>query len=245
MANVTLSCAGPVATIEIHRPPHNFVDAALIRSIADQLREAEDNGDFRVIVLCSEGTNCCAGGNFSTSRDRFDEAALHREAVRLFSGALPVVAAVQGSAMGGGLGLACVANFHIATPATRFSADFARRGLHHGFALTVTLPRIVGEQRALELLYTGRNVHGETAYALGLCDALAPEDYLRDAAVTYASEIAASAPLAVRAIRSTMRGNLASEVGTTLASEAHLRAQLALTADFREGRASGCRTSRS
>ena len=119
-------------------------------------------------MLCSQGKSFCAGADFTKPRDDSGDDSLYREAVRLFSGALPVVAAVQGIAMGGGLGLACTADFRIAAPESRFAATFARIGLHHGFGLTVTLPRIVGNQRALELLYTGRRVDGETAHALGL-----------------------------------------------------------------------------
>ena len=65
---------------------------------------------------------------------------------------------MQGAAIGGGLGLACSADFRVASPEARFSANFARLGFHHGFGLSVTLPGIVGNQRALELLYTGRRV---------------------------------------------------------------------------------------
>ena len=96
-------------------------------------------------------------------------------ALRLFAAPLPVVAAVQGAAIGGGCGLALSADFRVATPQSRFSANFARLGFHHGFALTVTLPAVVGRQAAADLLLTGRRVGGEEALALGLCDRLAGE----------------------------------------------------------------------
>jgi 2-(1,2-epoxy-1,2-dihydrophenyl)acetyl-CoA isomerase len=118
------------------------------------------------------------------------------------------VAAVQG-AVGGGLGLALVANFRVASPEARFSANFARLGFHHGFGLTVTLPRVVGHQRALELPYTGRRVPGEEVLPLGLCDRLADAAELRDVGVDLAEQIAAaSGPLAIASIRTTMRGDL-------------------------------------
>src|SRR5262249_54555872 len=75
---------------------------------------------------------------------------LYAEAVRLFEARTPVIAAVQGAAIGGGLGLACSADFRIAAPEARFAANFARLGFHQGFGLTVTLPAIVGGQRSLE-----------------------------------------------------------------------------------------------
>ena len=75
--------------------------------------------------------------------------------MRLDDTALPVVAAVQGAAIGGGLGLALSADFRVAAPAARFAANFARLGFHHGFGLRVSLPAIVGQQNALRMLYTG------------------------------------------------------------------------------------------
>ena len=105
---------------------------------------------------------------------------------------------MQGAAIGGGCGLALSADFRVATPQSRFSANFARLGFHHGFALTVTLPAVVGSQAAADLLLTGRRVGGEEALALGLCDRLADDDDLLAQAIGYADELAASGPLAVR-----------------------------------------------
>jgi enoyl-CoA hydratase/carnithine racemase len=92
---------------------------------------------------------------------------------------LPVVAAVQGAAIGGGLGLAMAADLRVASPESRFAANFSLLGFHHGFGLTVTLPLAVGHQAALDLLYTGRRIDGTTAHRLGLCDTLVPPDQLR------------------------------------------------------------------
>jgi 2-(1,2-epoxy-1,2-dihydrophenyl)acetyl-CoA isomerase len=160
---------------------------------------------------------------------------LYAEAVRLFEARTPVIAAVQGAAIGGGLGLACSADFRIAAPEARFAANFARLGFHQGFGLTVTLPAIVGGQRSLEMLYTGRRVRGEEAARIGLADKLVPADQLRAAAYEMAAEIAASAPLAVRSIRETMRGHLAAQVRAATEREGAEQNRLRATADFREG----------
>jgi enoyl-CoA hydratase/carnithine racemase len=160
---------------------------------------------------------------------------LYAEAVRLFEARTPVIAAVQGAAIGGGLGLACSADFRIAAPEARFAANFARLGFHQGFGLTVTLPAIVGAQRSLEMLYTGRRVRGEEAVRIGLADKLVPADQLRPAAYELAAEIAASAPLAVRSIRETMRGHLAAQVRAATEREGAEQNRLRKTADFREG----------
>jgi len=230
-----------VAVAEIGRPPNNFFDADLIGSLADAYEWAEAEAGARAVVLCSAGKNFCAGADFtgrSSARpvragDGVGE--LYAQAARLFQARLPVVAAVQGAAVGGGLGLACSADFRVASPASRFCANFARLGLHHGFGLSVTLPAIVGQQHAIAMLYTGRNVAGDEAARIGLADVLTDPDELRAAAHGLAAEIAASAPLAVRSIRATQRAGLADRVSKAMAAELAEQDQLRRTADFAEG----------
>jgi enoyl-CoA hydratase/carnithine racemase len=128
-----------------------------------------------------------------------------------------------------------MADFRVASPQARFSANFARLGFHHGFGLSVTLPRLVGHQVAQDLLYTGRRVPGEAALALGLCDRLVSADALRDEASRWAREIAESAPLAVVSIRQTLRGGLAEEIQKATDHERAEQGRLQRTEDFREG----------
>jgi 2-(1,2-epoxy-1,2-dihydrophenyl)acetyl-CoA isomerase len=225
--------ADRVAVVEFSRPPHNYFDGDLIRGIADAYDRLDGDPDCRAIVLCSEGRHFCAGANFAAENPA--EGDLYEQAVRLFAAGTPVVAAVQGAAVGGGLGVALSADFRVASPESRFSANFARLGIHHGFGLTVTLPLVVGPQRALELLYTGARVSGEDAHAIGLCDRLVESDRLREEAIELAHEIAISSPLAIRSIRATMRGDLAERVRSATAHEATEQAQQFDTADFIEG----------
>jgi len=223
-----------VATVEFDRPPKNHFDVELIGALADAYEALEEDPACRAIVLCSAGRHFCAGANFTGSPYTGAEA-LYVQAVRLFAAATPVVAAVQGAAIGGGLGLALSADFRVAAASSRFAANFARLGIHHGFGITVTLPAVVGNQAALELLYTGRRVQGEEAYALGLCDRLAAEEELRSQAHALAGEIAASAPLAVRSIRQTMRGDLPDRVWRATQRESAEQAGLFASEDFQEG----------
>ena len=228
-----------VAMVEIHRPPNNFFDARLIKNIADAYEELQA-GTCRAIVLCSEGKHFCAGADFHGESDaealpEEGAADLYREAVRLFEMELPVVAAVQGAAIGGGLGVACSADFRVAAPEARFAANFSRLGFHPGFGLSVTLGGIVGQQAALELLYTGRRISGEEAKAIGLADRLVDLAALRDEARKLAAEIAAAGPLAVRSIRKTMRGHLAGEVAHITRHEDAEQMWLRNTSDFAEG----------
>ena len=224
--------ADRVALLELRRPPHNFVDEEVLTELADALLAYDDDDEISCVVIAAQGKHFCAGvdlrGIGAAGIRRF-----YRQAIRLFSGRKPVVAAVHGAAVGGGLGLALAADFRVAAPDARLTANFARLGFHHGFGLSVTLPRVVGPQRALELLYTGRSVSGTEALDLGLCDRGADDP--RGAAIAFASEIAASAPLSLPAIRSTMRRSMVAEVSAALDIEANAQAALLGTADFAEG----------
>lgn len=227
-----------VAVVEIRRPPNNYFDVQLITQLADAFEDLAGSDACRTIVLASEGRHFCAGADFSgggRAAGGPDGPHLYDVAIRLFEQPLPVVAAVQGAAVGGGLGLALAADFRVAAPEARFSANFARLGFHHGFGLSATLPRAVGERRAAELLYTGRRVGGEEALALGLCDRLVPLDEVRAEARSLAAEIAASAPLAVRSIRETLRARLVEDVRAAVVRERAEQDRLSATDDWREG----------
>ncbi len=227
-----------VALAEIRRPPNNFFSQQLIAELADAIEALDAEPGCRAVVLASEGRHFCAGADFSgNKRIEFDGKGRHLydEAVRLFATRTPVVAAIQGAAIGGGLGLALMPDFRVATPEARFSANFARLGFHQGFGLSVTLPRLIGQQAAMELLYTGRRVKGEEARTLGLCDRLVPLDELRSEAFALAREIATSAPLAVDSIRETLRGDLPGLIRAATDREKAEQERLQKTEDFREG----------
>lgn len=226
-----------VATIEICRPPNNFFSMAVIAGIADALADCDENPGVRAAVLCAQGKHFCAGADFSPGARSYTTDELYAAAARIIEAETPSVTAVQGAAIGGGLGLALATDFRFAAPEARFSANFARLGFHHGFGLSVTLPRLVGHQAAADLLYTGRRVKGEEAVDLGLADRLLPGDSLRAEAHAFAREIAISAPLAVRSIRKTLRGDLGARVRAATAHEATEQEWLRQTDDFTEGTA--------
>jgi len=230
--SVGISIADYVAVVELRRPPHNFFDEALLTELADVVTGFDDSDDVRAIVLCSEGRNFCAGADLR-GMGPGGIRRVYRQAARLFAGRKPIVAAVHGRAVGGGLGLAMAADFRVAAPDALLTANFAQLGFHQGFALSVTLPAAVGQQRALDLLYTGRAVRGTEAVELGLCDQVSDDP--RAQAISYAAEIATSAPLAVPAIRATMRRSLVSDAVAALDLEAAAQAALLDTKDFQEG----------
>src|SRR6478735_2835632 len=226
-----------IATVKFRRGRYNYFNVELLSTLADTFENLGTQG-CRAIVLTSSGRHFCAGADF-TSNDPSPPGApsspIYDVVPRLFAQPVPVVAAIGGAAFGGGLGLALVADFRVASPQTRFAANFARLGIRQGFALSLTLPRLVGLQRASELLYTGRTVHGDEALAMGLCDRLMEAEHLERGATELAQAIASSAPLAVAAIRRALRGDLSRQVRATLDDEWTDQTALKLTADFREG----------
>ncbi len=239
MNDVRIAMDGHVGIAEICRPPHNYFDRPLIAALAQAFEGFDADPDCRCVLLAAEGRNFCAGADFSApARDTVGDREgghLYQQAVRLFRTAKPVVAAVQGAAVGGGLGLAMVADFRVASAESRFAANFNRLGFHPGFGLSVTLPRVVGAQKAALLFYTGRRVGGEEAQAIGLVDVLAPQAELRRAALALAAEIAGSAPLAVTATRQTLRRGLAEAVEAITDHELTEQQRHFETADFAEG----------
>lgn len=225
---------GQVAEVEMHRPPANFFDATLLAGVVDAIAWADRQGG-RSVVLCSEGRHFCAGFDFGGAVSPRSETLvdLYGRALALVDGPLPTVVAVQGGAIGGGLGLALAGDFRVGSPDSRFSANFARLGLHHGFGLSLTLPEVVGPQKALELLLTGERIEGNEALRIGLCDRLAADP--RTEAHRMAAQIAASAPLAVRSIRRTQRARLAAGFAAAVEHERNEQLGLMGTDDFREG----------
>jgi enoyl-CoA hydratase/carnithine racemase len=241
---IGVSRDGFVATVEMRRPPHNFFDSTLVAEIGDAFERLDADPACRAVVFAAEGRSFCAGADFSkrmetgTVAEGSRSAAgrhLYKEAIRLFRTAKPIVAAVHGAAVGGGLGLALVADFRVTCQEARFSANFNRLGFHPGFGLTATLPRLVGAQHAALLFYTGRRIPGDEAVRIGLADLLVPQPEVRSAALALALEIAQSGPLAVVSTRETMRRGLIDAVETATERELVEQDWLRRTEDFKEG----------
>lgn len=226
-----------VGVLTFERGRNNYLNRELVIRLSEGIAELQRDG-ARAIVLTSPSRHFCAGADFGSDEVAEPGAAtspIYEVVPRLFARTVPVVAAVRGAAVSGGLGLALSADFRIATPSTRFLANFARLGTSQGFALSLTLPRLVGVQRSSELLYTGRTVYGAEALQMGLCDRLVDGERLVSEARAFAAEIAASAPLAVQAMRQRFHGQLAEEIAGALERDWKDQTRLKLTDDFREG----------
>jgi enoyl-CoA hydratase/carnithine racemase len=234
-----------VAIIEIRRPPHNFFDIELIRQIADACEALDKEPACRATVLASQGTAFCAGAKLGGGADVQDVLVqrsetgqaghLYLEAVRLYRISKPMVGAIHGAAVGGGLGLALVPDLRVTCPQARFCANFTKLGFHPGFGLTHTLPALIGPSKAAMMFYTSRRIPGDEAHRMGLADVLVPQDQVRAVARKLAVEIAECSPLGVLETRATMRAGLADRVRAATEHELQVQTRLRKTEDFREG----------
>ena len=241
---ISITCDGHVSTLTMRRPPNNFIDESLAGQLADALESLDRDPACRCVVLAAEGKHFCAGADLAGRLARGETQAaggsrhlphLYDHGGRLAGLRKPLVAAIQGAAVGAGLGLALLADFRVACPQARFSANFARQGYHPGFGLTYTLPRLIGVQHAAWMFYSGARVSGDEALCMGLADRLVPADALLEAARQMAAEIARSGPAAVQETRASLRGDFHLQCVEAMAREREVQDALRRTDDYREG----------
>lgn len=244
MSFVTVSTRGHVREVRFAHPPHNHATVEVLGAVADALDAADSDDAIRAVVLASEGRIFCAGADLATKGGFGGDAAadplwqFYEQALRIFAARKPIVAAVQGAAIGAGLGLAVATDFRVASADAKLAGNFTRLGFHPGFGLTVTLPRLIGHQRAAEMLLTSARYRADWVIDWGLVDRItAPGDAL-EGAHEFAAEIAGNAPLATEATRATLRAGLAEAVRAQLVHEHAVQGRLRVTEDYAEGVAS-------
>ena len=236
---VKLEMSGHVGVVTFSNPPHNFISLQALEEFQWTFKKLDDDNHCRAIVLAAEGKVFCAGADFSTDQaEGIDPnevlSNFYSVAMTLFETKKPMVAAVQGAAIGAGFGLSLLADFRIACSETIFSANFTRLGIHPGFGMSITLPRIVGVSNAELLFYTGRRINGSEAMKMGLLSELVERDEVLTSAIKLANEIASCAPLAVQNTKATMRMDLAAQVREANQREQALQMVQMKTKDFRE-----------
>lgn len=196
-----------VTVVTLDRPDRlNALSASLISDLRATLAELRHDRDTAVLVLTGEGRAFCAGTDLSGERDPAPDSEgrgpvgqvwrtqqhVAGLVVDLYEHPKPVVAAVDGAAVGGGLALALAADLRVATPGARFGAVFINIGLSScDVGVSYLLPRVVGPTRAAELMLTGRHFSGEEAMAFGMLNELAPEGGHLDRALDLARRVAA------------------------------------------------------
>ncbi len=233
---------GHVALVTMRRPPHNLLTVPMLAELADQLEGLD--GRCRVAVLAAEGKSFCAGADFKsevapdpTAGSSFEQttAAFYAQALRVFETPVPVVAAMGGGAIGAGFGLALACDMRVVSEAGWFQVNFVRLGIHPGFAISATLPRLVGPGAAADLLYTARRLDAAEALRIGLCERVVATGTEVQSTMAIATEIATGAPGAVAATRATLRDGLSAMARDAMEHELDEQSALAGTPDAREG----------
>ena len=251
MSEVLYEVSDHVATITLNAPTRmNTISGPMLAALSERLLESDRDRDVRCIVLTGAGRAFCAGldlaaqmsgpkgslgnlGSLDANPGEFDL----RDAppIVLHNLDTPTVCALNGGAAGYGLDLALGCDVRIAAESAKLNPGFAKRGILPESGGTWLLPRMVGYAKAAEIAFTGRTLSAKEAMAFGLVNRVVADGDLPAAAGSLAAEIAANAPLAVRAIKRMMR---AAETETFEQNVHHVFLQLlplVRTEDFREG----------
>lgn len=235
-----------IATITLNRPDNrNSMTADLLDSFRSAVEKARRDGDLRCVVITGNGNCFSAGADFNAEVQREGDTrklqshersfAMYEPFLSVLDIEVPVIAALNGHAVGGGFGLALVCDLRIAAREGRFGANFARIGLHSGLAISYLLPRLIGPVKAAELLFTGRLIDGREAEELGLMSRVVPSDDVKAAALAMARTIASNAPIAVRMMKKTFYRGLGWDIRGAAFDEAYAQALTLATKDAKEG----------
>jgi 2-(1,2-epoxy-1,2-dihydrophenyl)acetyl-CoA isomerase len=213
---------GHVAVVTLNRPDRlNALSPALRDELTKALGEIRENDQVRVAILTGAGRGFCSGADLTgapaqaTEPDQnelLDEFGwVGRQAMSVYRLDKPVIAAVNGVAAGAGMSLALSCDVRVGSENARFKSVFIERNLSPDSGLSFFLPRVVGQSRAADLIYTSRAVDAEEAYRIGLLDRLVEQDKLMDTALEMAAQMTQWPPLALRSSKRVLQHNL--EVG--------------------------------
>jgi enoyl-CoA hydratase len=240
-SEVTIAHHGPVAVITVDSPPVNAFHPDIADAIAELAAAAGADPALRALVITAAGRHFMAGGDLAFIRSldayRAERYVLRIQEVQdqLRRLPQPVIAAINGTALGGGLELALACDIRVADENATFGLPEVSLGLIPGAGGTQNLPRVVSPGRAKRLLFTADRIDAAEALAIGLVDQVAPAGQVLDAALGLAARIARNAPLAVTAAKRAVDLGLQAGVVDGHRIEAALFAPLTESADFREG----------
>jgi 2-(1,2-epoxy-1,2-dihydrophenyl)acetyl-CoA isomerase len=232
MEAVRYDIAEGVATLTLNRPAQrNAIDLQMREEIARCVESLERDRDVRALVITGAGGAFCAGGDLRGIGSAQLDGAGWRQRMKdahAWVGALialdrPVIAAVDGPAFGAGFSLALAADFVVASPRARFCLSFMKLGLVPDFGLLHSLPRVVGVQRAKELMLSAREVAADEAQALGIVFELVPQDQLLRRAQALAAIFVNASPMAVSLVKRALAAGPA-DLHTMLELEADAQA---------------------
>jgi enoyl-CoA hydratase/carnithine racemase len=238
----TLEGADGLFTLTLRRPGAlNALSTDMCRAVLDALARVDQDPGARVLILTGEGRAFSAGADLKEREGAAPQAiwkhnrSIFQIPLALERLAVPVIAAVNGVALGGGCELALGCDLRWAATTAEFGCPEVTRGIIPAAGGTQRLARLLGSSRAMALILTGRRISAEEAYRIGLVDAVVSPDELLRAAGETARAIAANAPLAVRAAKRAIRYGLQHSYERGLELEGQLQRVLYATADCQEG----------
>ena len=234
-----------VATVTLNRPENrNSMTADVLAGFGDAVERLRRAREVRAVIFTGRGKSFCAGADFRSGRGG-EEGAFrlpHEQAFAMYAPFLsvldievPTIAAMNGHAIGGGLGLALVCDLRIANRDAKYGANFARLGFHSGMAISYLLPRIVGVPAAADLLFSARIITGAEAEKIGLVRAAMAAEEVAAESARRAREIASCAPLAVRLMKRSLYQGMSWDPRRAAESEAWAQSATLSTDDAREG----------
>jgi enoyl-CoA hydratase/carnithine racemase len=238
---VTLETAGGIGTIRLNRPPVNALNDQVTGEVADAARAAETSDEIRAVIIYGGEKVFAAGADINEMAEASYAAMATRsgrlqESLGLVAGiGKPVVAAITGYALGGGLELALAADFRVAGESARLGQPEILLGVIPGAGGTQRLPRLVGPARAKDIVFSGRMLKAAEAHAIGLVDRVAPDDSVYQAALDMVKQYAAGPALALRAAKQAIDHGLGVDLATALEIERVQFAALFGTEDQRAG----------
>ena len=241
---VLYEAADRIGLITLNRPDHrNAMTPELLDAFSEAIDEARADQEIRSLVITGKGKCFSAGADLRSSMQRTDLGKPSREAsfamyepfLKVLDVEVPVIAAMNGHTVGGGFGLALLADIRVANLDAKYGANFARLGIHSGLGISYVLPRLVGAAYASELLFTGRLIRGSEALRIGLVTHAEDADEVLPTAMQLARAIAGSAPLAVQQMKASIRRGLGWEIREAALEEAGLQAASLGTDDAKEG----------
>ena len=183
---------GEIAVLTLNSPPVNALSATVRNGLAAGFKAAAEDPQTKAIVLICEGRTFIAGADITEfGKPAKESASLFDVQSAMEDSPKPVIAAIHGTALGGGLEVALCAHYRVAVPSAKVGLPEVNLGLLPGAGGTQRLPRIVGPEKALEMVTSGQHVPAKAALAMGLVDELAPEGDLRNAAIAFAAKVLA------------------------------------------------------
>ncbi|MFP6583267.1 MAG: enoyl-CoA hydratase/isomerase family protein [Candidatus Hydrogenedentota bacterium] len=235
-----------VAVITLNRPENrNSMTKDVLAGIVQRVQEIRENPDLRCVVITGKGSSFCAGADFKSGIGNAIEGSqlqpnersfkMYQPFLSILDIEVPVIGALNGHAIGGGLGLALVCDIRVANEKAKYGSNFTKLGLHPGMATTYFLPRFVGVPRAAELLLTGRIITGAEAADYGLMNYALPAEEVWDKAWSLAEEVASCAPLANRWTKQSLYQNVDWDPIPAARHEADLQSRTITTKDHKEG----------